>query len=62
MKYSGPEVAVRGVLRKRSSENMQRIYRRAPMRKCVKLFSMGVNISAWVFSCKFAAYFQNTFS
>ena len=34
----------RGVLRKRSSENMQQIH-----------------TSAWVFSWKFAAYFQNTF-
>ena len=36
------------VLRKRCSENMQHICRRTPMPK-------------WVFSCKFAAYFQNNF-
>ena len=36
------------VHRKRCSENIQHIYRRTPMPK-------------WVFSCKFAAYFQNTF-
>ena len=35
----------RVVLRKRSSDNMQQINRR----------------TAWVVSCKFAAYFQNTF-
>ena len=46
----------RGVLRKRCSENMQQIYMRTPMPKC------DFNTSAWVFSCKFAAYFQNTFS
>ena len=45
----------RGVLKKRCSENMQQIYRRAPMPNDHRT-------SAWVFSCKFAAYFQNTFS
>ena len=46
---------------------MQQIYRRTPMSKCE--FGMGIYMgiymgknSAWVFSCKFAAYFQNTFS
>ena len=38
-----------GVLRKRCSENIQQIYWRN-------------HTSAWVFSCKFAAYFQNTIS
>ena len=56
----------RGVFKKRCSENMQQIYRRTPMRKrdfnkaALKLYW---NLpSAWVFSCKIAAYFQNTFS
>ena len=45
---------------------MQQIYRRTPMLKCdfnkaaLQLYSN--NTSAWVFSCKFAAYFQSTFS
>ena len=43
----------RGILRKRCSENMQQSYMRTPV------FS---HTSAWVFSCKFAACFQNTFS
>ena len=42
----------RGVLRKKYSENMLQIYRKTPMPKC------DFN-SAWVFSCKFAAYLQN---
>ena len=46
------------VLRKRCSENMQQIYGRTPMPKCVCNFT---EIAAWVFSCKFAAFFQNTF-
>ena len=45
---------------------MQQIYKRAPMPKCnlnevVKQLYLN-HFSAWVFSCKFAAYFQNTFS
>ena len=40
----------RSVLNKRCSENMQQI----------QLYWN--RTSAWVFSCKFAAYFQNTFS
>ena len=50
----------RGVLIKSFSENMQDIYRRAPMQKfdLLKLhFRKGVYIS----SSKFATYFQNTF-
>ena len=43
----------KGVPRKRCSENMQQIYRRAPMPKC--------DFNKVAFSCKFAAYFQNTF-
>ena len=46
----------RVVHRKSCSENMQLIYRRTPMPKC------DFNTSAWVFSCKFATYLQNTFS
>ena len=54
----------RGAPRKRCSENMQQIYRRTPIMKCdFKTLQLYWNhTSAWVFSCKFAAYFQNTFS
>ena len=56
----------RGVLRKRCSENMHQIYRRTPMSKygfhnVAKQLYWNCT-SAWVFSCKFASYFQNTFS
>ena len=44
---------------------MQQFYRRAPMPKCdfykVAKQVFKNHMSAWVFSCKFAAYFQNTF-
>ena len=56
----------RGTLRKIYSENMQEIYRRTPMPKCdfnkVAKQLYWNRISAWVFSCKFAAYVPNTFS
>ena len=56
----------RGVLRKRCSENIQQIYRRMPMPKCnlnkVALQLYWNHTSVWLFSWKFAAYFQNTFS
>ena len=56
----------RGVLKKRCSENMQQIYWRTPMPKCnfnkVGLQLYRNHTSARVFSCKFAAYFQNTSS
>ena len=55
-----------GVLRKRCSANMQQIYRRIPMPKCdfnnVALQLYWNHNSAWVFSCKFAAYFCKTLS
>ena len=56
----------RGILRKSYSETTQQIYRRTPMPKCdfnkfAKQFYW-IHTSAWVFSCKFAAYFQNNFS
>ena len=51
---------------KRCSENMQQIYRRTPMPKCdfnkVALQLYGNRTLAWVFSCEFPTYFQNTFS
>ena len=64
----------RDVPRKRCSENMQQIYWRTPMLKCD--FNKIVNCDfnkvvkqlfwnrtlVWVFSCKFAAYFQTIFS
>ena len=56
----------KGVLRKMCSENMQQIYWRTPMPKCdfnkVALQFYGNRTSAWVFSYKFATYFQSTFS
>ena len=55
----------RGVLSKRCSENVQQICSRTPMPKCdlnkVALQLYWNHTLAWVFSCKFAAYFQNTF-
>ena len=58
-----PSIAVLG---KRCSENMQQIYRRTPMPKCdfnkVALQLYWNHTSAWAFSCKFTAYFQNIFS
>ena len=52
----------RGAIEKRRSENMQQIYRRKPMPKCDFNKVALQHTSAWVFSCKFAAYFQNAFS
>ena len=56
----------RGFVLKRCSENMEQIYRRTPMPKCdfnkVAKQLCWNHTSACVFSCKFAAYFQNTFS
>ena len=55
----------RGDLRKRCSENMQQINRRTPMSKYnfneVSLQLYWNRTLAWVFSCKFTAYYQNTF-
>ena len=64
--FKDPKQSFRGVLLKRYSENMQQIYRRTPMPKCdfnkvaKKLYWNPT--SALMFSCTFAAYFQNTFS
>ena len=53
----------RGVPRKRCFENMQQMYRRTPMPKCsfnkVAKQLYWNHSSSWVFSCKFAVYFQN---
>ena len=55
----------KGVPSERCSENMQQIYRRSPMPKWdfnkVPKQLYWNHTSAWVFSCKFAVYFQNTF-
>ena len=52
--------------RKRYSEHMKQIYRRTLMPKCdfnnVAKQLYWNRTLAWVFSCKFAVYFQNTFS
>ena len=56
----------RGVLRKRRFENMQQIYRRAPIPRCD--FNKAAKQLCWnhtstlACSYKFAAYLQNTFS
>ena len=51
----------RGVLRKRCSENMQQISRKtSTLLKSHQQQSNFIEITR-VFSCKFAAYFQNTF-
>ena len=56
----------RGVLRERCTEKIQQIYRRTFMPKCnfseVALKLYWKHTLAWVFSCKFAVHFQNTFS
>ena len=49
------EAATQSCSQEKVSENMQQIYRRTLM----QLY--GNHTSAWVFSCKFAAYFQNAF-
>ena len=53
------------VLSKRCFKNMQQIYRRKPMTKfdCDKAAKQLYwnHTSALVFSCKFPAYFRNTF-
>ena len=49
----------RGVLKKRCSENMQKIYRKTPMPKC-DLKEVSNRTSAWVFSYKFAECFWNS--
>ena len=52
-----------GVLRKRCYENMQQIYKRAPIPECnFNKVAYLNHTSAWVFSYKFAAYSQNIFS
>ena len=56
----------RGVLEKGCSENMLQTYRRTTMPKCdfskVALKFYWNRTLSWVFSCKFADCFQNTFS
>ena len=56
----------RSVIKKKCFENMQQIYRRTPMPKCdFNKVALQVNwnrTSVWVTSCKFAAYFRNTFT
>ena len=65
-KITAAEVASKKYSLEKRSENMQQIYRKAPMLKCdfnkVALQIYQNHASVWVFSCKFAAYFQNTFS
>ena len=55
----------RSAPRKGCSENMQENYRRKPMPRCdfnkVEKQLFWNHTLAWVFSCKFAAYFQNIY-
>ena len=51
----------RGVLTKGCSENMQQIDHAEKKHLCRSQFYWN-HTSVWVFSCKFAVYFQNTFS
>ena len=64
--FSLQKQSSRGGLIKRCSENMQQICRITPMPKCdinkTALQLYWNHTSAWLFSCDFAAYFQNTFS
>ena len=64
--YSLQKQPSEGVIIKMCSENMQQIYRRTPMPKCdfnkVALELYWNRTLSWLFSCNFAAYFQNTFS
>ena len=65
-KYELQKQPFRDVLKKNCSENMQQIYRRTPMPRYdlnkVALQLYWNRTSTWVFSCKFAAVFQNTFT
>ena len=60
--FNKQKQTTRGVLRKKFSKNMQ-IYRRTLMPKCdfnkVTSQLYWNHTSVWVFSCKFAAYFQD---
>ena len=60
------EEAVQRCSWERCFEKMQQIYMRTPIPKCdfnkVALQLCWNSTSTWVFSCKFTAYFQNTFS
>ena len=58
------EAAIQRCSSEKCSRNMQQIYRRTPMPKCdfnkiAKQFCWNHTL-AWVFSCKFVAYFQNS--
>ena len=60
------EESLQRYFRNKCSENMQQIYKRTSMTRCdfkkvAKQFYWN-RTSAWVFSCKFAVYFQNKFS
>ena len=64
-KEKGNYQKLKYVFRKRYSETMQQIYKRMTMPKCgfnkVALQLYWNHTLAWMFSCKFAAYFQNYF-
>ena len=65
VRWKGEKQPPKGVLKKRCSENMQQIYRRKTKPKC-DFNKVGKQLcwnhtSAYVFSCTFAAYFQNNF-
>ena len=56
--YKRQKQPSRGVLRKKCSKIIQKIYRRTPTLKCD--FNNWSHTWVWEFSCKFAAYFQRT--
>ena len=64
--YKPDQQPSKSVFIKSCSENMQQIYCRTSIPKCdfnnVAEQRYWNHASPWLFSCKFAAYFQNTFS
>ena len=64
--WQGSEYASAEAARQRCSEIMHQVYKRTAISKCdfnkVALQLYWNRTSAWVFSCKFTAYFKNTFS
>ena len=58
---NGQKQPSRGVPRKRCYENMQQIYRSTLLKSTLLKQLYCNHTSAWMFSCKFAAYFQNNF-
>ena len=64
--FNNQKQSSRGVLKKRCSENTQQTYRRTPKPNCdfnnIALQLYKTTLSHGCFFCKFAAYFQKTFT